>query len=88
MGEVTGRLVFTLLASGDVQMVFTPNGAAGNARPLLAKNSGQAENDLVRTFGFAPEKAKASISKLESKGQVDVVISIHEGLAASLFRQR
>jgi hypothetical protein len=88
MGKITGRLVLTLLPAGEVQMVFTPNGAAGNARPLLAKNTGQAEDDLVRTFGFVPGKARARISELESAGQVDVVVSIDEGLAASLFRQR
>jgi hypothetical protein len=88
MGKVTGRLVLTLLSAGDVQMVFTPNVGAGNPHPLVAKNTGQAEDDLVRTFGFVPEKAKARIADLESKGQVDVVISIDEGLAASLFRQR
>ncbi len=88
MGKVTGRLVLTLSSSGDVQMVFMPNSGAGNPRPLLAKNTGQAEDDLVRTFGFAPDKAKARIAELESKGQVDVVLTIDEGLAASLGRQR
>jgi hypothetical protein len=88
MGKVTGRLVLTLFPAGDVQMVFTPNGGAGTPRPLLAKNTGEAEDDLVRTFGFVPEKARARISELESAGQVDVVVSIEEGLAASLFRQR
>lgn len=88
MGKVTGRLVLTLFPAGDVQMVFTPNAGAGNPRPLLAKNTRQAEDDLVRTFGFVPEKARTRISELESAGQVDVVVSIDESLAVGLFRQR
>ncbi len=88
MGKVTGRLVLTRFSGGEVQMVFMPNIGAGNARPLLAKNTSQAEDDLVRTFGFTPDNAKARISELESKGQVDVVISVEESLAASLGRQR
>lgn len=88
MGKVTGTLVLTLYSTGEVQIVLMPNSGAGNPRPLVAKNAGQAEDDLVRTFGFVPEKARARIAELESKGQVHVVISIDQGLAASLGRQR
>jgi hypothetical protein len=76
MEKVTGRLVLALSSGGEVQMLFMSNTGAGTTRPLLAKGTGQAENDLLRTFDFAPDKAKALIAELESGGQTDVVITI------------
>lgn len=87
MATVTGRLVLTRFSGGDVQMVFIPHSGAGNSKPLLAKR-GQAEDDLVNTFSFAPQRAAEIMAEVDSTGQADVVISIDEGLAASLARPR
>ena len=88
MGMVPGRLILTLCSDGSVQMLFMPDSGMGNARPLFLRSTARAKDELVRTFGFAQARAEERIAELEIKGQVDVAISIDEGLAASLFRQR
>lgn len=88
MVEVPGRLILTLQDNRNIQMVFVPNGIDGNPMPLLAKDTGHAESDLVTTFEFSDAKARELIAELEQKGQVDVVINIDEGKVASLFKPR
>ena len=84
-----GRLTLSLLQDHSVQMVFTPSiGAAGNSRPVLAKDTGQAWSDLVGRFGFSLSKAQAHIAQLQRNGHIDLPVSIDSRLVASLFQSR
>jgi hypothetical protein len=85
---IEGTLHLTLLSNNTVQFVFMPNTGSGNSRPLLAKNTGQAEYDLTHTWDFSPEKARAAIEELEKSRQVERRISIEEATVSFMFEAR
>ena len=88
MKRITGRLAVDMLQNGVVQMQFSPNDLNGTAAQLGAQNLSDAEEDLVRTFEFTVEKAKAQIAELQKTGHIELVISIDEGTVPRLFRRR
>jgi hypothetical protein len=85
---VEGLLNIDKLPGGDILMTFAPTEGQGNSRPLLTKDLGQVEVDLIRTFGFSPAKARAQIAQMEEKGQASTTVSIDEELASMLFLYR
>ena len=82
--RITGILHLQLLADRTVAFVFMPGQGAGSS-PLLAKNIETAEEDLVHTWGFAPNKAKATVDELEMNRQVQWEIDADAGMVAKLF---
>ncbi len=85
---IQGLLNVDKLPNGNILITFAPNEGQGNSRPLLVKDPGQAESDLVRTFGLSPLEAHARIAEMERKGQTSAIVTIDEELAATLFLHR
>jgi hypothetical protein len=73
MSERTnGKLHLDLISNGNVSFLFTPQQGAGFAdSPLLCKNVDMAEDDLVRTWNFTPNKAQAAIEELKLRKHVE-----------------
>lgn len=88
MKTVTGRLLIDLLQNGTVQMTFAPNGADGNARPILSKNVHYAQSDLTSLFEIAAANAEAQIARLQQDRHVDLVVAIDGAKVPSLFQAR
>ena len=86
--KVAGRLILSQGSNGSILLTFAPSKGAGVSRPLLAKDAGQAESDLVTNFGLSRSEARAQIAELTQKAQVDVAVSVEEGLASELFLSR
>jgi hypothetical protein len=88
--KVQGTLNVSKLPNGTVLMTFAPteHDGPGNSRPLLEKDTGQAESDLVGTFGLSPSEAQSWIAKVEQSGEADGSITIDEALASDLFLYR
>jgi hypothetical protein len=86
--RVEGSLSLTKLPSGSVLMTFAPNLGVGASRPLVAKDSSQAQADLAGLFGLSDAEARAEITVLEKQGQAEVAVSVDESLAPELFLDR
>ncbi|HUI41288.1 MAG TPA: hypothetical protein VL523_04910 [Terriglobia bacterium] len=86
--KVEGTLTITRLTSGNVLVTFAPIQGQGVSRPLLPKDLGQAESDLIATFGFSASEAQSWITKVEQSGEAAGSVMIDEALASNLFLYR
>ena len=83
--KVRGFLHLRLLPDATVSFVFMPGQMGVGSRPLLSKNIETAEDDLVRTWGFTPGKARATIDELKQNVQVEREIDADRAMVAKLF---
>ena len=87
MASIDVNLVLHLVGDGTVNFVFSTN-HGGNSRPIAATNLADAEQRLVSSYGFAPQKAKVLIAKLAQERQVESPATIDETVAATLVFPR
>lgn len=81
-----GVLHLQLFTNDTVSFIFAPLGDRGAwSRALVAKNCQTAQEDLVRTWGFAPSKAIATIDELRRNGHAHRDTDVDGELAARLF---
>ena len=81
-----GVLHLQLFTNDTVSFIFAPLGDRGAwSRALVAKNCQTAQEDLVRTWGFAPSKAIATIDELRKIGHAHRDTDVDGELAARLF---
>lgn len=88
MERVDGMFEARVLQNQNVEYIFTPNHGSGNARPILASGVESVENDLVTTFGFSLEKAKAAVVELKEKGVLNMAASVDAAVLPKLVVQR
>ena len=86
MAIIEGMLHLDLQGNGTVQFLFMPiTGSGGKARPLLAKDTAQAEYDLMHTWNFSAEKARTATEDLGKSRHVELLISVEQATVSSLF---
>ena len=84
--RIKGVLHLQLFTDGTVAFIFRPNGNHGaGSSPLSAKNVDIAQEDLVRTWGFTPYKARVTIEELKMSGHVHRDTDIDAAIVANLF---
>jgi hypothetical protein len=83
--RIRGVLHLQLIENGTVAFVFMPGHMGVGSNPLLAKNIEMAEEDLVRSWGFTTNKAKATVDELKLNGQVEQEIDADAEMVAKLF---
>ena len=84
--RIKGVLHLQLFTDGTVAFIFRPNGNHGaGSSPLSAKNVVIAQEDLVRTWGFTPNKARVTIEELKMSGHVHRDTDVDAAMVANLF---
>jgi hypothetical protein len=84
--RIQGVLHLQLVTNGTVEFMFTPVGIHGaGSSPLSAQNVDIAREDLVRTWGFTPNKARVTIEELKMNGHVHRDTDVDAAMVAKLF---
>jgi hypothetical protein len=83
---IKGVLHLQLLTNGTVAFLFRPDGNHGaGSSPFSAQNVDIAQEDLVRTWGFTPNKARITIEELKMSGHVHRDTDVDAAMVAKLF---
>ena len=83
--RIRGILHLQRLINGTVAFVFMPRQMGAGSKPLLSENIETAEEDLVLTWGFTPNKAEVTIEELKLNGQAQRDIDADAEMVEKLF---
>ena len=83
---IGGVLHLQLFANGTVAFIFTPGENYGlGSSPLIAKSAETAQEDLVHSWGFTPNKARVTIDELKLSGHAERDADVDASMVAKLF---